>query len=76
VLSKEAKCLKDTRLEMKASPLECKVSTKCPLLNDCGNIAQFIYKHTVIIFEVRGLLDKYPTFGREKESGLLGALDT
>ena len=29
------------------------------------------------IFEnVRGLLEKYPTFGREKETGLLGALDT
>ena len=26
--------------------------------------------------EVRGLLEKYPTFGREKETGLLGALDT
>ena len=25
---------------------------------------------------VCGLLEKYPTFGREKESGLLGALDT
>ena len=25
---------------------------------------------------VRGLLEKYPTFGREKETGLLGALDT
>ena len=24
----------------------------------------------------RGLLEKYPTFGREKETGLLGALDT
>jgi len=26
--------------------------------------------------EIRGLLEKYPTFGREKETGLLGALDT
>ena len=26
--------------------------------------------------DVRGLLEKYPTFGREKETGLLGALDT
>ena len=25
---------------------------------------------------VRGLLEKYPTFVREKETGLLGALDT
>jgi len=25
---------------------------------------------------VRGLLEKYPTFGREKETGLPGALDT
>ena len=28
------------------------------------------------VFDVRGLLEKYPTFGREKETGLLGALDT
>jgi len=26
-------------------------------------------------YEIRGLLEKYPTFGREKETGLLGALD-
>ena len=25
---------------------------------------------------IRGLLEKYPTFGREKETGLLVALDT
>ena len=25
---------------------------------------------------LRGLLEKYPTFGREKETGLLGTLDT
>ena len=28
------------------------------------------------IHNIRGLLEKYPTFGREKETGLLGALDT
>ena len=28
------------------------------------------------ILDIRGLLEKYPTFGREKETGLLGALDT
>ena len=28
------------------------------------------------ILVLRGLLEKYPTFGREKETGLLGALDT
>jgi len=27
-------------------------------------------------YVIRGLLEKYPTFGREKETGLLGALDT
>ena len=30
----------------------------------------------IYCLEVRGLLEKYPTFGREKETGLLGALDT
>jgi len=28
------------------------------------------------LYTIRGLLEKYPTFGREKETGLLGALDT
>ena len=28
------------------------------------------------LHDIRGLLEKYPTFGREKETGLLGALDT
>jgi hypothetical protein len=28
------------------------------------------------LVSIRGLLEKYPTFGREKETGLLGALDT
>ena len=30
----------------------------------------------MVLVYVRGLLEKYPTFGREKETGLLGALDT
>ena len=35
------------------------------------------YKHThAQPVTIRGLLEKYPTFGREKETGLLGALDT
>ena len=29
-----------------------------------------------MIIDVRGLLEKYPTFGREKETGSPGALDT
>jgi len=32
--------------------------------------------HEQLEFQIRGLLEKYPTFGREKETGLLGALDT
>jgi len=33
--------------------------------------------HTPSLFlHIRGLLEKYPTFGREKETGLPGALDT
>jgi len=33
-------------------------------------------KRDSLFFSIRGLLEKYPTFGREKETGLLGALDT
>jgi len=30
----------------------------------------------IVYGSIRSLLEKYPTFGREKETGLLGALDT
>ena len=34
-------------------------------------------RHKKIVRQyIRGLLEKYPTFGLEKETGLLGALDT
>ena len=32
--------------------------------------------YVVMLSVLRGLLEKYPTFGREKETGLPGALDT
>ena len=32
--------------------------------------------NTYILNYIRGLLEKYPTFGQEKETGLPGALDT
>ena len=35
-----------------------------------------MFVHMYGCMYVRGLLEKYPTFGREKETGLLGALDT
>jgi hypothetical protein len=34
-----------------------------------------IVRYVKLVY-IRGLLEKYPTFGREKETGLLGALDT
>jgi len=36
----------------------------------------FHYLLIIVPFSIRGLLEKYPTFGREKETGLPGALDT
>jgi len=39
-------------------------------------IKLFLDGNITYIIDVRGLLEKYPTFGREKETGLLGALDT
>ena len=36
-------------------------------------------RHVILrggLVALRGLLEKYLTFGREKETGLLGALDT
>ena len=46
-------------------------------LNACTR-ATFTFTFLQLILEtyIRGLLEKYPTFGREKETGLLGALDT
>ena len=43
-------------------------------------ISYYYYHHHYLLYAgylyIRGLLEKYPTFGREKETGLLGALDT
>jgi len=39
-------------------------------------ILHYILAKNVNVNDIRGLLEKYPTFGREKETGLLGALDT
>jgi hypothetical protein len=44
---------------MKARPLACKVSAPYPLLKVCGNSAQLIYTHTVIIFEVLQTRDSF-----------------
>ena len=46
---------------------------------DWIQLAQYggCFVNTIVERQVlRGLLEKYPTFGREKETGLLGALDT
>ena len=53
MFSKEAECLTDTCLEMKARPLACKVSVPCSLIKVCRNSAQLIYTHKVNIFEVQ-----------------------
>jgi len=43
----------------------------------CSVTLSFESKGTFVHMQaIRGLLEKYPTFGREKETGLLGALDT
>ena len=42
-----------------------------PVYRQCIHCVRCVYK-----VYIRGLLEKYPTFDREKETGLLGALDT
>jgi len=44
----------------------------------CGYYVTKIYllQYPAAFQHIRGLLEKYPTFGREKETGLPGALDT
>jgi len=47
--------------------------------NALKRIYQYVIKFVQMyhnFLHLRGLLEKYPTFGREKETGLLGALDT
>jgi len=44
----------------------------CDLLALVDKVSVYAFLKGII----RGLLEKYPTFGREKETGLLGALDT
>jgi len=49
----------------------------CVLIIDSFDTPKFpATKSNRLQHKVRGLLEKYPTFGREKETGLLGALDT
>jgi len=43
---------------------------------DGGKVVSLTHRPLFTSQEIRGLLEKYPTFGREKETGLLGALDT
>jgi len=42
----------------------------------CSTCFGHLHAHHQEHETIRGLLEKYPTFGREKETGLLGALDT
>ena len=53
MLSKEAECLTDIRLEMKTRPLACKVSATCPLSKVFGNSAHLIYPETFVVFELK-----------------------
>ena len=48
----------DTRLEMKAPPLACKISASCAILKVCGNSAQLNYTHT-LIFGVQQTRDSF-----------------
>jgi hypothetical protein len=43
---------------------------------NCSSILILLASNQHTLYDIRGLLEKYPTFGREKETGLLGALDT
>ena len=59
VLSKEAECLTDRRLEMKARPLAYKVSAPCPLSKVGGNSAHLIYPDIVVIFDVQQTCESF-----------------
>jgi hypothetical protein len=45
-------------------------------MNSPSEVCTHEKSNYILYIHVRGLLEKYPTFGREKETGLLGALDT
>jgi hypothetical protein len=45
-------------------------------LSEPSNMQACVCARACVRAYIRGLLEKYPTFGREKETGLLGALDT
>jgi hypothetical protein len=52
------------------------VSQLFSFLVGCSKIILKGFGFVAFFAGIRGLLEKYPTFGREKETGLLGALDT
>ena len=45
-------------------------------LHILGSDVNILHTYIIVLVSIRGLLEKYPTFGREKETGLLGAFDT
>jgi len=51
-------------------------SCESQVITVCQDIADSLDEGVDIDAIIRGLLEKYPTFGREKETGLPGALDT
>ena len=50
--------------------------TSINFVNQPLRVSGIFVAHNQEVYCIRGLLEKYPTFGREKETGLLGALDT
>ena len=64
----------DLCIDLKKQKISCYCTVR---LNHKGMPDDFRGKiQKLKLNNVRGLLEKYPTFGREKETGLLGALDT
>jgi hypothetical protein len=57
---------------------ECVYVYVCICMYVCMYVCMrmYVYVNVCMYVYVRGLLEKYPTFGREKETGLLGELDT
>ena len=58
-VSKEAECLTDTRPEMKARPIACKVSAPCSLSKVDGFSLQMMFSDTAVIFEVQQTRDRF-----------------
>ena len=66
----------ETNITIFQEEIKCRLKLGNACYYSVQNLLSSSLLSKTLKIKIRGLLEKYPTFGREKETGLLGALDT